>query len=67
MSIQPVIAIHGGAWAIPDNLAHSSVEGVKIAARVGYDILKRGGTAVDAIEAAVRSLEDDPAFDAGLY
>jgi beta-aspartyl-peptidase (threonine type) len=43
------------------------VEGVKIAARVGFDILKRGGTAVDAIEAAVRSLEDDPAFDAGLY
>jgi hypothetical protein len=38
MSIQPVIAIHGGAWAIPDNLAHASVEGVKIAARVGFDI-----------------------------
>jgi hypothetical protein len=35
-------SIHGGAWAIPDNLAHASVEGVKIAARVGFDILKRG-------------------------
>lgn len=66
MSQIPAIAIHGGAWAIPDNLAEASVEGVKVAARIGYKILEKGGSAVDAVEAAVRSLEDDPAFDAGL-
>ncbi|CAC5357271.1 ASRGL1 [Mytilus coruscus] len=65
MSQIPAIAIHGGAWAIPDNLAEASVEGVKVAAQIGYKILQKGGSAVDAVEAAVRSLEDDPAFDAG--
>ena len=33
--------------------------------RIGYAILERGGTAVEAVEAAVRILEDDPVFDAG--
>jgi L-asparaginase / beta-aspartyl-peptidase len=32
---------------------------------VGWSILKNGGSALDAVEAAIRSLEDDPAFDAG--
>ena len=32
---------------------------------IGYAILERGGTAVEAVEAAVRILEDDPVFDAG--
>ena len=65
MSISPVIAIHGGAWAIPDHLAKASIEGVKTAARVGHEVLNKGGSAVDAVEAAVRSMENDPAFDAG--
>ena len=64
-AIAPSIVIHGGAWAIPDVLAEPSKEGVKEAARVGYTILMNGGSAVDAVEAAVASMEDDPAFDAG--
>lgn len=67
MSALPVIAIHGGAWAIPDHLANASVEGVKTAARVGHEVLSKGGSAVDAVEVAVRSMENDPVFDAGLY
>ena len=33
--------------------------------QIGWSILKHGGSALDAVEAAIRSLEDDPAFDAG--
>ena len=66
-AIVPSIVIHGGAWAIPDNLAEASKEGVQEAARIGYKILMDGGSAVDAVEAAVASLEDNPAFDAGEY
>ena len=65
MAYLPSIVIHGGAWAIPDKLAEKSTEGVKTAAKIGYEILMNGGSAVDAVEAAVVSMEDDPAFDAG--
>jgi len=62
----PSVIVHGGAWNIPDHLARASREGVKLAASSAYRILLDGGSAVDAVEAAVRILEDDPAFDAGL-
>lgn len=61
----PAIAVHGGAWAIPDDLKAGSCKGVERAVRVGYKVLEDGGTSVDAVEAAVRALEDDPVFDAG--
>ncbi|XP_062852396.1 isoaspartyl peptidase/L-asparaginase [Trichomycterus rosablanca] len=60
-----VMVVHGGAWAIPDDLAEPSVAGVKAAVRTGSAILRGGGSALDAVEAAVRMMEDDPAFDAG--
>ena len=65
-AVTPGIVIHGGAWAIPDTLADASKDGVKQAAKVGYSVLMRGGSAIDAVEAAVVSLEDNPAFDAGI-
>ena len=58
----PVIAVHGGAWNLPDHLRKASLEGVEAAAETAWT---RGGSAVDMVEAAVRSLEADPAFDAG--
>lgn len=61
-----VIVVHGGAWAIPDELAEVSVNGVKAAAREGFSVLKRKGNAVDAVEAAVRALEDNTVFNAGM-
>ncbi|XP_041645924.1 isoaspartyl peptidase/L-asparaginase isoform X1 [Cheilinus undulatus] len=60
-----VIVVHGGAWAIPDELAKASVDGVKAAACEGYSVLKRGGSALDAVETAVRALEDNTVFNAG--
>ncbi|TKS85458.1 PHD finger protein 3 [Collichthys lucidus] len=60
-----VVVVHGGAWAIPDELAKASVDGVKVAACEGYSVLKRGGSALDAVEAAVRTMEDNTVFNAG--
>lgn len=62
---EPVLLVHGGAWAIPaaDEAAHEN--GVRAALEAGYAVLRKGGAAVDAVEAAVVVLEDDPTFDAG--
>lgn len=63
--VTPVIIVHGGAWAIPERMAEASVAGVKAAARTGYTVLQEGGSAVEAVEAAIMLMEDDPVFDAG--
>jgi beta-aspartyl-peptidase (threonine type) len=61
----PTLLVHGGAWAIPADAAAAHQAGVRNALETGYDVLSRGGSALDAVEAAVTVLEDDPAFDAG--
>jgi beta-aspartyl-peptidase (threonine type) len=61
----PILLVHGGAWAIPADAAAAHQSGVRNALEAGYRILTRGGTALDAVEAAVTVLEDDPTFDAG--
>ncbi|KAI8486374.1 Isoaspartyl peptidase/L-asparaginase [Branchiostoma belcheri] len=62
----PTIVVHGGAWSIPDDIAEASQAGVKTAAEAGYKVLTTsGGSALDAVETAVRILEDDVVFDAG--
>ena len=65
LEMKPVIVVHGGAWAIPDELSNASIEGVKAAACAGFAVLKKGVSALDAVEAAVRALEDNPVFDSG--
>lgn len=60
------LAVHGGAWNIPDDLVDPSREGVRRAARLGWDALVGGVDALDAVEIVVRALEDDPGFDAGV-
>ena len=62
---RPVVVVHGGAWAIPESLTAASVAGCEAAARAGLEVLERGGSALDCVEAATRVLEDDEAFDAG--
>jgi beta-aspartyl-peptidase (threonine type) len=61
----PTLLVHGGAWAIPADAARAHESGVRRALETGYTILSRGGSALDAVEAAVTVLEDDPTFDAG--
>src|ERR1700739_3159465 len=62
---KPTLLVHGGAWAIPDDAAAAHEAGVRNALEAGYTILTRGGSALDAVEAAVTVLEDDTTFDAG--
>ena len=61
----PSLLVHGGAWAIPKDAEAAHEAGVRAALEAGYAILERGGTALDAVEAAVTAMEDDPTFDAG--
>jgi beta-aspartyl-peptidase (threonine type) len=59
------IIVHGGAWDIPLALHAQHIAGCRAAAEAGWDLLSKGGSALDAVEAAVRVMEDDPIFDAG--
>src|SRR5213079_577281 len=64
------LAIHGGAGTIERSKMtpqkeHEYRAGLERALRAGYEILKRGGSSLDATESAVRVLEDDPRFNAG--
>ena len=61
----PTLLVHGGAWAIPPDAAAAHQAGVRAALEAGHAILSKGGTALDAVEASVIVLEDDPTFDAG--
>ncbi|KAM7117446.1 isoaspartyl peptidase/L-asparaginase isoform 2-T6 [Ciconia maguari] len=63
--MKPVIVVHGGAGRIFKEREEGSRAGVVRAALRGYGILKQGGSALDAVEEAVRSMEDDPHFNAG--
>jgi beta-aspartyl-peptidase (threonine type) len=61
----PTIVVHGGAYDIPSETHQAHVDGCRRAAEAGWAVLARGGPALDAVEAAVRVMEDDPTFDAG--
>ena len=64
-TVQPILAVHGGAWDWPDDLDGPKSAGLEDALAAGFAVLTAGGSALDAVEIAVRSLEDDPVFDAG--
>jgi len=63
--MQTSLIVHGGAWDIPDEAVGACQEGCRNALSAGWSILAEGGSALDAVEAAVVVLEDDPVFDAG--
>src|SRR5256885_1639705 len=63
--MQPALIVHGGAWDIPDEAVDACKSGCHRALTAGWSILLSGGSALDAIEAAIIALEDDPVFDAG--
>jgi beta-aspartyl-peptidase (threonine type) len=64
------LVIHGGAGAMrpvhgdPDH-GERARQGLRDALDAGAEILRKGGSAIDAVEASVRLLEDDPCFNAG--
>jgi beta-aspartyl-peptidase (threonine type) len=64
------LAIHGGAGTIsPDRITPETEReiraGLQRALDAGYAVLRDGGSSLDAVVAAVRTLEDDPLFNAG--
>jgi beta-aspartyl-peptidase (threonine type) len=61
----PVLLVHGGAWAIPDDMVEAHLNGVRQAIHTGWAVLQKGGSSLDAVEEAVVVLEDDETFDAG--
>lgn len=64
------LAVHGGAGTIARELMTPEGEkayrdALELALKRGHAILSEGGAALDAVEAAVRALEDSPHFNAG--
>ncbi|MEZ4793459.1 MAG: isoaspartyl peptidase/L-asparaginase [Gelidibacter sp.] len=64
------IAIHGGAGTLVKGLMTPELENqyksaLQLALSEGYKVLELGGTALDAVEKAVKLLEDTPLFNAG--
>jgi len=62
---RPALIVHGGAGADPADAPDELREGMRAAVAAGWAVLDRGGSALDAVEAAVRVLEDHPRFNAG--
>ena len=63
--MQPKLIVHGGAWNIPEEYVQAHIFGVSKAVEFTYPKLMSGCSALDAVEAAVNYLEEDPTFDAG--
>jgi len=64
------LVIHGGAGNITPAIMNKEqellyTEGLKVALDTGYSILNNGGAALDAVTAAIESLENNPLFNAG--
>src|SRR5215470_9647550 len=64
------LAIHGGAGTILKSLMTPELEleyrgGLEAALKTGWEILEKGGSALDSVEQTVCSLEDFPLFNAG--
>src|ERR1700691_1727462 len=65
LPVNPVLLVHGGAWAMPDDMVEPHLRGVRNALAAGWRVLDHGGPALDAIEEAIVVMEDDETFDAG--
>jgi beta-aspartyl-peptidase (threonine type) len=65
-AIWPAIIVHGGAGRVAPERHEAALAGCRAAVAAGLAILAAGGSALDAAQAAVRVLEDDPEFNAGV-
>lgn len=67
----PAIAVHGGAGSLDDSGTSGlgpnapRKEGVARAAAAAWELLRSGGSAIEAVALAASLLEDDPTFNAG--
>lgn len=65
MSSEPVIVVHGGAGDIPDSRDQAKFDGMLAAVRRAAAAYGATQSVTDACQAAVESMEDDEAFNAG--
>jgi beta-aspartyl-peptidase (threonine type) len=65
INAKPAVIVHGGAGPIRNDSLPERLDGCKAAALAAWDILAQSGSALDAAEAAVMVLEDNPLFNAG--
>ena len=61
----PAIVVHGGAGSEPIDGRDELRAGMRAAVDAGWTLLRAGAASLDAVEAAVRVLEDHPRFNAG--
>jgi L-asparaginase / beta-aspartyl-peptidase len=59
------VVVHGGAKEIDPADAEANREGCRRAAAAAASVLRAGGPALHAVQTAIRSMEDDPTFNAG--
>ncbi|HMK37893.1 MAG TPA: isoaspartyl peptidase/L-asparaginase [Bacteroidota bacterium] len=59
------LVVHGGAWNIPDDETEAHRAGVLSALKAGWELLRDGGTAIEAVERSITVMEDDETFNAG--
>ncbi|MEK6571812.1 MAG: isoaspartyl peptidase/L-asparaginase, partial [Bacteroidota bacterium] len=59
------IIVHAGAWDIPDDRIQSHKDGCLKALLNGWNVLKEGGSAEEAVEEAIKAFEDNPEVDSG--
>jgi beta-aspartyl-peptidase (threonine type) len=62
----PTIIVHGGAKTITDDKVAANNAGCTAAVEAGWAVLISGGSAAEAVEAAIRVLEADQTFNASL-
>jgi L-asparaginase / beta-aspartyl-peptidase len=63
--MKPGLIVHGGCGAPPEGEEGDRLAACERAADDGWAVLRHGGSALDAVEAAVRRLEDEPVLNAG--
>ena len=59
------LIVHGGAGAMARDRYEAARDGCRAAAEAGWQVLRQGGSALDAVQAAIIALEDNPSFNAG--
>lgn len=66
-TITPALIVHGGAGDIPADRVPLKNAGAKKAVRAGMAVLLENGNVMDAVEAAIRSMDLDPVFNCGKH
>jgi len=63
--VNSTIIVHGGAGDWPKSKQAIGLSGVRQAATRGFRLLQQGESSIQAVEAAVMEMEDNPVFNAG--